>query len=139
MEARHKGDRGIAWIKLRAHHILCVLGFRGMGYNSSFVENFARVMDAAKGSIVELVDGGDAICAACPNFNGSCTKGEAEVKAMDAKVLSLLGYSTGTGVDFEKAKLEAKAIPWNTRQEICSGCEWLEYCERGNVEDTYQH
>lgn len=139
MEARDKGNRDIVRVKLRAHHILCMLGFRGLGYSAGFVENFVRVKESAKGSVVELVDGGDAICAACPNFDGRCTKGEAEVRAMDAVVLALFEYQIGAKVDFEAAMLKAKVVPHETRLAICSGCEWLEHCGLDHGKDTHKH
>ena len=53
-----------AIVRLRPHHLLCILTFAGEGYSPSFVANFAAI--AARigaGETIELVAGPDDICA----------------------------------------------------------------------------
>lgn len=51
-------------VRLRPHHLLCMLTYVGKGYTSGFVENYDRVatrLNAGEEDI-ELVDGPDDIC-----------------------------------------------------------------------------
>jgi len=51
-------------IRLRPHHMLCMLTYIGKGYSSSFVSNYnniARRLSA--GEDIEIIDGPDDICA----------------------------------------------------------------------------
>src|SRR5712672_2376586 len=51
-------------VRLRAHHLLCMLTFVGEGYSPAFTENYrsiARRLSA--GEEIELVSGPDDICA----------------------------------------------------------------------------
>ncbi len=50
-------------IRLRPHHLLCILTYAGAGYTRAFVRNFdvvARLVESGRG--VELVSGPDSIC-----------------------------------------------------------------------------
>lgn len=52
-------------MKLRAHHLICLLGFRGLGYSPEFVENMARIADQLRSfphTVIEIVRRPDDIC-----------------------------------------------------------------------------
>ncbi|MDR1665556.1 MAG: DUF1284 domain-containing protein, partial [Puniceicoccales bacterium] len=53
---------------LRPHHAVCLLGFRGKGYDEKFVEEMGKVwrsLKEGKGQ-VRLVEGCDVLCKHCP-------------------------------------------------------------------------
>ena len=54
---------------LRAHHLLCLRGFVGMGYNEEFVQNMTQIKERLEsGEGVIIVDTCDDICGSCPNI-----------------------------------------------------------------------
>ncbi len=121
-------------IKLRAHHLLCLRGFKGKGYSPSFVKNFESILARVKQNpVIEIVEGGDEICSACPHFgNERCLKSasnDKKVKALDAKVRGRLNLSAGLKISYDKiSHLVDEKIPVSKLREICGGCEWIEYC-----------
>jgi len=51
-------------VRLRAHHLLCILTFAGKGYSPAFVANMAGVVARiGAGEPIEVVAGPDDICA----------------------------------------------------------------------------
>lgn len=51
-------------IRLRGHHLLCVLTFEGAGYNAQFARNLTAIVDRINdGEEILIVDGPDVICA----------------------------------------------------------------------------
>ena len=52
-------------VRLRGHHLLCILTYKGKGYTPDFVKNFDAVVAAINdGEKIQIVDGSDDICAA---------------------------------------------------------------------------
>lgn len=54
-------------IRLRPHHLLCMLNFIGKGYSEAFIKNFDSLMQKMnKGDItIEIVAGPDDVCTPC--------------------------------------------------------------------------
>lgn len=51
-------------VRLRAHHLLCMLTFIGKGYTPEFTENYRRIAARlSDGEAIEVVTGPDDICA----------------------------------------------------------------------------
>jgi len=51
-------------VRLRAHHLLCMLTFIGKGYTPDFTQNYRRIASLlSAGEPIELVTGPDDICA----------------------------------------------------------------------------
>jgi len=42
-------------MKIRAHHLLCLLGFVGMGYSSKFVEKIKEIKKKVENEPDELI------------------------------------------------------------------------------------
>ncbi len=133
------GKKGIP---LRAHHLLCLLGFQGIGYTAGYIKNFhkvKRMVEQNPDLEIEIVDNCDVVCIQCPNAQGSnCYKGGLSenhtVKDMDHRVMDRLEIKAG---DRFKARdifalVQEKIKPEDLR-DICRGCEWLslEFCPRG--------
>ena len=90
-------------VRIRAHHLLCLLSFSGDGYSDSFVEKFHELAGIYRGpnSIIEVLDCPDDACAACPHIspeNGCMSPRdgpESEVRRLDHAVLNMLGIKPG--------------------------------------------
>lgn len=115
-------------VRLRAHHLLCLDQFRGLGYSPLFVANFRRVREelADPETVVEITAGPDAICAACPWLQGpDCGRGEGAARR-DRLVLARLGLAAGTRMSAAALRAAfAAACPAAVRLELCEGCSWL--------------
>jgi hypothetical protein len=122
--------------------VLCLLGFRGEGYSTDFVEQLHRVhVDLADhpGQFLELTTSPDAICGACPNLaEAGCTLGgpdhEAHMRAQDEDVLARLGLAAGTAISWTDLRaLISTRIRGQDLVAICTTCPWLElgYCAEG--------
>ncbi len=129
-------------VSLRAHHLLCLHGFRGLGYDERFVENMAAVCErvrAEPGPEIVVVEEPDDICAPCPHAaGGACGKSgpeaEARVKELDRRVLRKLEVYPGQIFSCEEimALVQEKITPEDLVL-ICEGCQWLpfDYCAEG--------
>ena len=129
-------------IHLRAHHLLCAQGFRGLGYSKAFAENFSAVLEGLRkgpGTLVEAIDRPDVLCAACPHLEGDrCRRGaadvESKVKEADQKVLKHLGLSPGAKLCWgEWLRRIGSSIGPTDLPAICGNCPWLavNYCVIG--------
>jgi len=124
-------------IRLRGHHILCLLGFRGLGYSQAFVENLGRVQERAFSSdcTVEVIVSPDDICAACPRLLDAANPcDESRICKKDLSVLRLLSLTPGKTLPaVELYARVRKSIAPEFLQEICSNCRWLDlgYCREG--------
>ena len=128
-------------LTIRAHHLLCMLGFRGLGYSPEFVENMRRVVAAyfsQPGQSVEVVAACDDICRACPHMRGgrcmSREGAEASVRAKDEAVLARLGVAAGAQVaSQELAQRVAERFDPAALSDLCANCRWLPagYCAEG--------
>ena len=60
---------------LRGHHLLCLQGFQGYGYDENFVKNMTEINRQRKlaDTTIALTDSPDDICKSCPNLkDGIC-------------------------------------------------------------------
>lgn len=129
-------------MRLRAHHLLCILGFRGLGYDEKFIKKMGSVIQRIKEHPdleVEVIKECDDICSACPfNFEGLCENeavgGEEKVKEKDRRVAGRLDLkANGTLTIKGILDLVKKKIKPGDLAAICGDCPWLEmgYCEEG--------
>lgn len=57
-------------IRLRGHHLLCLLGYRGKGYSESFCVNMTEIYERLRlhpETEIVIVEGPDDICRAFPS------------------------------------------------------------------------
>jgi hypothetical protein len=128
-------------LKIRAHHLLCLLGFRGLGYSQGFITNMGKVVEKVGSNStfpITLVVECDIICTSCPhNKGGKCLKeinSESRVKTQDLEVLHRLGFEVGAQMPAVKAWMRIKErLQVKDMAEICGDCEWLGlgYCAEG--------
>lgn len=129
-------------IRLRGHTLLCLQGFRGLGYSPGFVENLAGIHQQLAlhlDTLVEVVEEPDAVCGACPHrAAGGCSlngaDSEEDMRAQDHDVLSRLGLGSGDRATWRDI-LERirRAVSPDALPDICGTCRWLSlgYCREG--------
>lgn len=123
-------------VRLRGHHLLCLLTFVGKGYTPAFTANYRRIVARLnEGEAVELVGGPDDICAPmlaevehhC--FNAGVT--ERDVQAL-TDVAELLGRPLTAGMqlllDAELLVRLRGAFAAGTTRTACNGCQWHALC-----------
>lgn len=127
-------------MEIRGHHFLCILGFRGFGYDEKFVKNMdeiIRKLNNEHDMLIKAVDSVDNICSMCPNnVNGECTEEEypGSVKVKDKVILKILGIEVGEVVRYKDVVDKIKEnMTEEKMMNICKDCEWfnLGYCLEG--------
>lgn len=133
------GKKGIP---LRAHHLLCLLGFHGIGYSAEFIRNLhkvKRLIDQNPELEIEVVDDCDVVCLQCPHSQDSlCVKGEASdnktVRDMDHRIMEKLDIRPHDRFKVREiyALIKEKIRP-EDMNDFCRGCEYfsLGFCRRG--------
>ncbi|QOT01323.1 DUF1284 domain-containing protein [Brevibacterium sp. JNUCC-42] len=147
-----KDEKGDGWvlveredknvITLRGHHLLCVHGFRGMGYSPAFAvkmkEIVERVRDEHDDFSIRVVRALDDTCQYCPHKGaGICVvdpTSEKHVQTMDQAALTQLGLEPGH--IYRKSELVERTknmVEPSDLDRICAGCSWLRYgvCKKG--------
>ena len=124
-------------LRIRGHHLLCMQGFQGYGYNHDFAVHMQEVVDfiMKKPSCdLELIAECDELCSQCPNRDGKiCSKdprAEENIQRMDLLVLEKLGIPEGSKIQARKI-LEHVNNVFKTRKnamEVCRNCLWLDQC-----------
>lgn len=129
-------------VRLRGHHLLCVHGFRGMGYSPEFVRKMhdivERIRDTSQDFPIEVVRDFDVTCLVCPNKGDEkCEANEGSdehVKTMDRDVISHLGLQENhTYLKSELVALTRQKVVPADLDRLCAGCSWLSYgvCKEG--------
>ncbi|ANE48225.1 hypothetical protein SY83_20190 [Paenibacillus swuensis] len=117
-------------LRLRGHHLLCLLGFRDMGYSPEFTLNMKVVYEALReepSTMVLLVEGPDDLCQCYPADKPNHCRSES-VDRRDQAVLDRLGLVAGTFIAWEdilkriRLHMEPELIP-----HLCASCPWEPY------------
>ncbi|GGJ76547.1 hypothetical protein GGR02_002866 [Anoxybacillus voinovskiensis] len=129
-------------LRLRGHHLLCVHGFRGMGYSPSFVEKMKEIVrdirEEEKETLIQVVVALDEACFSCPHHGESTCQADTtsndHVVSMDKKVLTHLGLEeNAVYLKSELLRLTAKKVRPDDLDYLCANCSWLSYgvCKEG--------
>jgi uncharacterized protein len=116
-------------LRLRGHHLLCLLGYRGMGYSPAFCDNMTGIYEQLRQqpeTVIEIVHGPDDICAAYPdNETKHC---EGSVYELDTRVLDRLGLTTGSRLSWQEAltRVGSRLVP-DDIGKLCTSCPWEHY------------
>jgi hypothetical protein len=123
-------------VRLRAHHLLCMLTFVGRGYTPAFSANYERIIARLNvGEPVELVEGPDDVCAPMLKERGSHCRTES-VAQRDAKASAALAQRLGLVLEQGRrivltaetlAQMRA-AYAEGAVRAACTGCEWAPFC-----------
>ena len=135
----------MAELLIRGHHLLCIQGFRGLGYSIDFVENMTKIAkdfrNLESDFPVKVISGLDDACTACPNRGVRICEANAgsnkHVIEMDQKVIKHLNLVTWKNYQkSELLKLIAEKIEANDLDYLCKGCSWLQYglCKEGIID-----
>ena len=118
---------------LRGHHLLCLKGFQGYGYDEDFTKNMTKINLKRKQpkTTISLSDSADDICQRCPNLaDGLCKdqSNEEKIRSMDHEVLKKLDFEN----EHNSVELFNKIDEiFNTKESvsaICFNCLWHEKC-----------
>lgn len=132
-------------VKLRGHHLLCRLGFRGHGYDERFIENMTLVVSELKRNPeaeISISDSPDILCENCPNHidercqSSGDTQAERRIREMDQKLVKTLGIEFNRVYSIEELDYRlAKFCPKDIFEDICKSCEWksLGHCLEGLI------
>ncbi len=122
-------------IRLRGHHLLCLLGFRGMGYSDDFCANMLIIYEKLRtepDTEIEIIEGPDDICQAYPpDKPGHC---EGTVYELDEKILRQLGLAPGGKGSWRSIcdRVASRVAPTDVAL-LCTTCPWERYgvCREG--------
>lgn len=127
-------------VRLRGHHFLCILTYRGYGYTPAFVANMTEIVaDIGRGRLVELAEGPDAICGgltaddrrAC---NHDCSKVETlELDRLAVQeVGALLGADVSGPIEIGRATVAILRTAFAARaiRSACRRCPWSDFCDQ---------
>ncbi|MEH6942323.1 DUF1284 domain-containing protein [Bacillus sp. JJ722] len=130
---------------LRGHHLLCIHGFRGMGYSPEFVKKMHEIVNdirnEEKDFFIKVVAAFDDACFTCPHKGKiKCEADEdsnEHVLSMDEKIIHHLGLEKNKY--YQKSylvSLTAKMVIPEDLDYLCEGCSWLPYgvCKEGIAE-----
>ncbi|KAA3514255.1 DUF1284 domain-containing protein [Agrobacterium rosae] len=125
-------------VRLRAHHLLCMLTYVGKGYTPGFTVNYDRVAERLNGGEeIEIVSGPDDICAPLLGDDAAhCFKDS--VNGRDAKALEVVAEwlgetpKIGDRIGPDEAFIEKlrSGFQQGHLRKACSGCEWTSLCDR---------
>lgn len=122
-------------MKIRAHHLLCVLGYRGKGYNEEFIENMDSVVEKLNyNPTIEILTSPDKICGKCPHMKSFMCEKEHYIKTLDNKVVSALNIDLGSRYTYETIlRLIKNHMTLDIHEKICKDCSWysLGLCAEG--------
>ncbi len=123
-------------VRLRPHHLLCMLTFVGKGYTAAFTENYGLIAKRlSAGEDILVVDGPDDICAPMlgeTDHHCFCDSVTERDRSASAAVEDLLGVPAGPGrsiipdVDFLARMREAFSA--GSIRGGCERCEWSPLC-----------
>ena len=123
-------------VRLRPHHLLCMLTFVGKGYSPEFVANFEEIVKrVAKEKIVQIVEGPDDICAPlCVDAECHCFR--TSVTQRDALALRALSklmeepVQSGMTLKLSISTLERMraAFAEGSTRAACEECSWQTLC-----------
>lgn len=127
---------------LRGHHLLCVHGFKGMGYSPDFIVKMASIVKDIRNIDldfdIQVVAAFDDACMACPHRGETeCEASEGSndhVLSMDRNVIDHLGLEPGAV--YKKSELvaiTAEKVQPSDLDNLCKNCSWLRYgvCKEG--------
>ncbi|MBZ9696688.1 MULTISPECIES: DUF1284 domain-containing protein [unclassified Mesorhizobium] len=134
-------------VRLRAHHLLCLLTYVGKGYSPAFTANYDGIAERlSRGEDILLVSGPDDICAPLlgepePHCLRDSAAGRDRQTAEDVEALLARPIRHGIRLDLDAAILTRLRQAFSTGhvRKACGGCEWIGLCgavASGGYRDT---
>lgn len=130
-------------VRLRPHHLLCLLTYAGKGYSPAFVANYDRIAGRlSDGEDIVIVEGPDEICAPLLDGDGPhCWRESVRDRdrraADDVGQLLHMSIAEGTRLELPPALLRQMraAFADGRVRAACSGCEWFDLCSAIAADD----
>jgi hypothetical protein len=128
-------------IRLRPHHLLCILNHVGKGYSERFTQNMGEILEQINEGDRDIIlhHGPDAICAPrlCDKDDKTCHCLELHITDRDNEALGDFAkfpefslFKIGNRFRLTKDLINRLRAVYKT-QEIrtaCKGCEWYDLC-----------
>lgn len=120
-------------IKLRGHHLLCLLGFQGYGYSEDFVFNMTQINEKRKSKdcIITLTNEADDICSSCPNLKDNICENEKQneiIVKMDNEILSHFDSKRKYNSLELFKEVSVKFNTLKSVENVCNNCKWENEC-----------
>lgn len=123
-------------VRLRPHHLLCILTYAGKGYSRVFTANLTMIVGRlAEGEEIVIIDGADDICV--PLLDGPtphCLRDSVTERdraaAQDIGKLLARPIRPGERLAFSQNLLKQLREAFSTEyiRTACRGCEWHDLC-----------
>ncbi|MCX8292996.1 DUF1284 domain-containing protein [Phyllobacterium sp. 0TCS1.6A] len=125
-------------VRLRPHHLLCMLTYVGKGYSEAFVDNYDRIIARlSAGEDVLICEGPDDVCGPLlVSADAHCRRESVTVRDRNAlrEVGLLQGrpLAVGDTMRLDAGLLAAfrDAFAKGATRSACGGCEWADLCSR---------
>lgn len=123
-------------VRLRPHHLLCLLTYAGKGYSEAFTAGFDAIVDRlSQGVPIHVVDGPDDICGpllrdAAAHCHHDSVRQRDQRAATDLGALLQRPVGTGAVLTVDAASLVKwrAAFAQGRTRAACAGCEWRPLC-----------
>ncbi|TIO07119.1 DUF1284 domain-containing protein [Mesorhizobium sp.] len=123
-------------VRLRSHHLLCLLTYVGKGYSAAFTANYDGIAERlGRGEDILIVTGPDDICVPLlgvpePHCLRESAAERDRLAARDVGDLLARPIQAGTRLQLDAAILAAlrKAFSGGRTRPACQGCEWAGLC-----------
>jgi hypothetical protein len=123
-------------VRLRPHHLLCLLTYVGKGYSAEFIENYDRIAARlSEGEDIEIVAGPDDICVPIlDDVDAHCWRDSITIrdKAAAAALSEKLQISIDAGVKLSlppsTLNKMRKSFADGSIRQACTRCEWHDLC-----------
>ena len=137
-------------VRLRGHHLLCMLTYIGKGYSPAFVENYNTIAGRlSQAEDIALIDGPDDICQPllcqpllckddCHCFNESVVvRDRLALNAISDLFETKIAAGSQFTLDAERLNRMRSAFADGSIRKACQSCEWSDLCTRIAVHDDY--
>jgi uncharacterized protein len=124
-------------LKIRAHHLLCMQGYQGYGYDRKFEAGMSAVLDMInrKPDInIMTAAGNDIICGHCPHGSENCCRrgydSDSKMKDMDKMILEMLKLKENRIYRADRlfSLVKSRFQTILDIKGICDYCEWRDKC-----------
>lgn len=128
---------GLTIVKLRPHHLLCILTYIGKGYSEGFVANFNDIVKALNaGAHIKLIKGPDDICAGCTPTSADYHCQDDDITEQDRQALTDIKALFPDIIKENQPFILGKDAIIRLRQAFaqkqirnsCQGCPWYDLC-----------
>ena len=119
-------------IRIRAHHLLCLQGFQGYGYNLEFIRHLEKIItffNSYPDSKLQIVQKTDVICSYCPHESKGFCNRDTGIGKIDILVIERTSIDFNKIYSFEEVqKLVNEDLNHQDIMDICGKCSWKDKC-----------